>query len=302
MTIRFTAVLATAFALFAAMAQAQPIDDTPRIAVLSAFHPELASLLEAVEEPQSHIVNNVTFTTGKLEGKDAVLFLSGISMTNAAMTVQMALDHFEIEAIVYSGIAGGVDPSLNIGDVVVAERWAPYLDVFIARETADGEYVFPPFFKPQMPNFGPFFPRGVSVFDDGFFGDELRFWFAADAKLLDVAAEVAETVSLEDCVEENGCLSQPPQIVVGGNGVSGSAFVDNAAFRAYTFETFEAQVLDMETAAVAQVATTNETPFIAFRSLSDLAGGGDGENEIGTFFGLAAKNSAAVVRAFLRAL
>jgi len=58
----------------------------------------------------------------------------------------------------------------------------------------------------------------------------------------------------------------------------------------------------METAAVAHVAYANRKPFIAFRSLSDLAGGGEGENEMGTFLQLASDNSAAVVMAFLRAL
>ena len=84
--------------------------------------------------------------------------------------------------------------------------------------------------------------------------------------------------------------------------MSGSAFVDNAAFREHTFETFGARVLDMESAAVAHVAYANGVPFLAVRSLSDLAGGGPGENEIGVFFGLAADNAAAVVRALLRAL
>ena len=58
----------------------------------------------------------------------------------------------------------------------------------------------------------------------------------------------------------------------------------------------------METAAVAMVAHANGKPFIAFRSLSDLAGGGSGENEIRTFFELAADNSARVVIAFLKGL
>ena len=77
--------------------------------------------------------------------------------------------------------------------------------------------------------------------------------------------------------------------------------MDNAAFREYTFKTFEASVLDMETAATAMVAYSNGVPFIAFRSLSDLAGGGDGENEINTFFRIAADNSARVLLAFLAA-
>jgi adenosylhomocysteine nucleosidase len=48
--------------------------------------------------------------------------------------------------------------------------------------------------------------------------------------------------------------------------------------------------------------TPTGVPFIAFRSLSDLAGGGEGANEMGTFMSLAAGNSAALVTAFLEAL
>ena len=76
-----------------------------------------------LEGAATQSVNGVAFTTGTLEGRDVVLFLSGISVVNAAMTVQLALDHFAIERIVFSGIAGGVDPGLNIGDVVIADRW-----------------------------------------------------------------------------------------------------------------------------------------------------------------------------------
>jgi len=50
------------------------------------------------------------------------------------------------------------------------------------------------------------------------------------------------------------------------------------------------------------VAVTNSVPFLAFRSLSDLAGGGAGENEMQTFEKLASENSVAVLRAFLKAM
>ena len=58
----------------------------------------------------------------------------------------------------------------------------------------------------------------------------------------------------------------------------------------------------MESAAVAHVAYANRVPFIAVRSLSDLAGGVEGENQMEIFLGLAAGNAAAVVKALLRAL
>jgi adenosylhomocysteine nucleosidase len=55
----------------------------------------------------TYTVDGIDFESGSLEGKPIVLFLSGISMVNAAMTTQLALDHFLITRVVFSGIAGG---------------------------------------------------------------------------------------------------------------------------------------------------------------------------------------------------
>jgi adenosylhomocysteine nucleosidase len=279
---------------------AETLDTTPRIAVMSAFAPEWVTLQEALSDRKDYTVNGTVFATGTIEGKPVVLFLTGVSMVNAAMTSQLALNHFAIESIVFSGIAGGVDPERNIGDVIVPAQWGQYLDVILAREV-DGTFTPPPFLEAPYPNFGMIFPQNVEVAQAGA-EPESKFWFEVDPELLAVAEKVAAEVTLEDCVEDAQCLSSAPSIHVGGNGVSGAAFVDNAKFREYAFETFQARVLDMESAAVAHVAYANDVPFIAFRSLSDLAGGGEGENQMGTFMGLASANSAAVVKAFIAAL
>ena len=290
-----------ALLLLAAPAAAQTLDDTPRLLVLSAFEPEWQALQAAATDVEEHVVHGNRFLVATLEGRPVVLALSGISMVNAAMTTQMLLDRFEVEGIVFSGIAGGVDPSLAIGDVVVAERWGPYLDAVFARET-DGAFALPPWMSSDFAPYGMIYTRGVEVMRDGLDAPEARFWFPVHEPWLETAREVAEGLALEACGADGECLTEPPEVVVGGGGVSGSVFVDNAAFREHVFETFDARVLDMESAAVAQVAYANDVPFIAFRSLSDLAGGGATENEMPIFLGLAADNSAEVVRAFLDAL
>ena len=89
--------------------------------------------------------------------------------------------------------------------------------------------------------------------------------------------------------------------MVGGNGVSNSFVVADPAYRGWLWTTFEANAVDMETAAVGRVAHEAGVPYIAFRSLSDLAGGGPGANQVDIFFQLAADNAAAVVLAFLTA-
>jgi adenosylhomocysteine nucleosidase len=235
-----------------------------------------------------------------------VLVLTGMSMVNAAMTAQMAIDRFNLTAIVFSGIAGGIDPALNIGDVVVADRWGEYLDVVLARETEPGRFTLPTWAQKLntqvFPNFAMAFPIGVEIAHQGAEKPARQFWFPVDARLLDVARSVVGDAVLRACLPDGTCLSHPPKVVVGGSAVSGTAFVDNANFRKYAFATFQAKAVDMESAAVAHVAAVNGVPYLAFRSLSDLAGGGPGENEEDTFEHLASDNSVAVLRAFMKAL
>jgi adenosylhomocysteine nucleosidase len=273
--------------------------DTPRIAVISAFDSENALLLEKTQKEKVVTKNGIQFTLGKLPGKDVVLVLSGVSMINAAMTTQLTLDSFHISRIIFSGIAGGVNPNLTIGDVVVPAKWGEYLESHFARET-DGKYVVPDYIKKPYPNFLWMFPQTVAVLKSGLDKPEEKFWFDADPEMVALAAKM--TPELSKCSSENVCLDRQPVVKVGGNGVSGQAFVDNAKFRDYAWATFQADALDMETAAVAHVAYVNGVPYLAFRSLSDLAGGGTGENQINTFFKLAANNSASVMLAFLQAL
>lgn len=280
------------------------LDVTPRIAVISAFDAELTLLRAQVQGARSHRIHGVEFTTGELEGRPVVLLLSGISMTNAAMNTQRVLDRFKVTHIVFSGIAGGVNPAVHIGDVAVPQRWASYLEAVFARESAPGRFEPPGWMKDAtLPNYGMVHPRPVGVVSARADKPEPRFWFEVDPAMLAAARQLGD-VALAKCAgpatAPPACLDHAPALVFGGSGVSGSAFVDNAAFRQYTFATFRANVLDMETSAVAQVAYANGVPYLAFRSLSDLAGGDAGENQLGVFFQIAANNSAKVVLAFLR--
>ncbi|HVN55553.1 MAG TPA: 5'-methylthioadenosine/S-adenosylhomocysteine nucleosidase [Anaerolineaceae bacterium] len=276
------------------------LDPTPRLAILSAFDAELARLLSQATDKQTTTLNGRTVTTARLAGQDVLLAPSGESMVNAAMTAQAVLDHFTIRAILFSGIAGGVNPELSIGDVVIPAHWGEYQEQRFARQKGDG---WDPGGPAPFRNFGMMFPQKVGVTRAGATLDreEETFWFEVDPKMLESARKVAETVQLDSCPTLGACLSRAPKVVVGGNGVSGPTFVDNAEYRQWVWTTFHADALDMETAAVAHVAYTNGVPFLAFRSLSDLAGGGPGANEVVTFFQLAADNSARVVMAFLEA-
>lgn len=276
-------------------------DETPRIAVVSAFAPEWQAIRAAVDAEHSVDVNGTEFVTGTLGGKDVVLYMSGVSMVNAAMTTQLALDRYNITSVVFTGIAGSANPALHIGDVVVPERWGQYFEVIAARDR-DGHLTIPRYFSSSHTNFGVFVPRDVDVISSTEDAPQTKFWFEVDPALFALAQKSVLDVALNNCSKGKACLTHVPEVHVGGNGVSSSVFVDNAAMREWAFTNYQAEVLDMESAAVAQVAWTNDIPFIAFRSVSDLAGGGAGQNEMGTFMDLAAENSVRVVNRFLEAM
>jgi adenosylhomocysteine nucleosidase len=281
----------------------QGLDRTPRIAIISAYAPELEALKAQADIERVFVLNGRSVYAGTLAGHKVLLTLSGISMINAAMTTQALIDHFQVQRIIFSGIAGGVNPDLNIGDVVIPARWSEYQENLFARETAPGVFTPPDWFQVTLANYGMMFPQDVDICTAHGTPDEETpvVWFPVDPAMLKVATRVSKTVKLDQCTPEQVCLGTTPVARPGGNGVSGPTFVDNAGYRDYAWGAWQTDALDMESAAVAHVATVNGVPFIIFRSLSDLAGGGPDENEIDVFFQLAANNSAKVMMAFLKA-
>lgn len=205
------AVLAVIFG--ATANAAETLDTTSRTAVISAFEPEWIALQGMLQDRREYLVNGTSFTTGTIEGKPVVLFLSGISMVNAAMTTQVALDRFTIGRIVFSGIAGGVDPDFNIGDVVVPEAWSQYLEAVFAREK-NGTYTLPSFADRSLANYGMIFPQPVEIANH-LGKPEKRLWFPVDAQLLAIARSVSGATPLELCAAKNECLTHKPRIVVG---------------------------------------------------------------------------------------
>jgi len=298
---------------------------SPRIGIVSAFGSEADILLGQTTKKHQYKINGNVFTTGQLEGNRIVIVLTGVSIENASMLTQLMIDHFHVNHLVLSGIAGGVNPDYNIGDVVIPDKWSLPLEVFWNSDsnvpspcdtTGDlsclglklSAFTSQPNSDYQIPTpngavgTGLFmrdtFVRNNSNFPDG----EYKFDYQADPEMLTVAQTV--NPQLDQCGATNPtlCVATQPKVRLGGRGISGPAYLANPDYRSYIFKTVQAVSVDMETAAFAHVAYANEIPFIAFRSLSDLAGGND-IKDVGAFFGsgLAEGNESKVTLGFLQA-
>lgn len=308
---------------------------SPRIGIVSAFGAEADILIAQTQRRRVHTINGKRFTTGVLRGNPVVIVLSGVSMVNSTLVTQQMLDHFRIERLVMSGIAGGVDPANRVGDVTVPDRWAMPMEVFwnadstlpapcgtprdlsclgLSLATGPDGLPLPPYVidGPHGPVETGLYMRQNHVLNSSNApAGAYYFDYPVDAEMLRVASGL--TPRLERCgpkakrpdgsVDDKLCVRETPRLKVGGRGVSATVFLANASYRAYLHRVLQAQTFEMETAALAHVAHSNSVPYIAFRSLSDLAGGEGFDADVGALFssGLAETNEAAVTLAFLDA-
>jgi adenosylhomocysteine nucleosidase len=135
---------------------------------------------------------------------------------------------------------------------------------------------------PKYKNFGYQFPEEMSVVKQGWDSPQQMPYFTVSDNLLKLAQQAVDNVDV---------IKMPSgkeiKVRVGGNGVTGSVFADNAQYRIWLQEVYNAQVTEMESAAVGQVSFVNEVDWIIIRSVSDLAGAQHGKNEESVFDGIA---------------
>jgi adenosylhomocysteine nucleosidase len=298
---------------------------TSRFGIVSAFGNEAELLVAKTTNRHAYHINGNVFTTGMLERNPVVIVLTGQSIENASMITQLLIDHFKIHHLLLSGIAGGLSDANHIGDVVVPDKWALPLEGYwngssevpapcgkVGDLTCVGEklstYTSTPDSDYKVKT--PAGPAGTGLFMRDTFvmsaanspQGEFKFDYAVDPEMLTVARAIKP--ALDRCGPKNRslCVPSQPRLVIGGRGITLSTFLANSDYREYLSQRLSAVSVDLETTAFAHVAYANAIPFLAFRALSDLAGGTD-YKEVGVFFGngLAEANESRVTLAFLQA-
>lgn len=99
-----------------------------KIAIVCAGDREIAPFLPMIENPVVTEKAMLRFCEGTLCGVPVVALYSGVCKVNAAITAQILIDHFHVDAVINAGTAGGIDPSVQLLDTVVSTETA-YHDV-----------------------------------------------------------------------------------------------------------------------------------------------------------------------------
>jgi len=276
---RRTFLGAVGWIVFAALSGSGLQAATSRVlAICAAYPPEIKALHREFGVAEDNgfkltTINGLPFWRGTYSGHDIVVFSTGVSLVNAAYQLQLALERFPITHVLFAGVAGGTDPSLKIGDVVIPERWAYHSEAAYLNDDGKGGYFRPDYLTTTYENFGMIFPTDVGVSREGD-GYKRIPTFSVDPVLLEAARTAAAKLPAMRKAGRNVDVS------VGGTGVAGTVFLDNAKYREWVFRVWQARCADMESTALAQVAYANRKPILIVRGLSDLAGGQHGVNPI----------------------
>jgi adenosylhomocysteine/aminodeoxyfutalosine nucleosidase len=91
-----------------------------KIAIMGAMVEEIEPLLEFFKDYEvvEHAGNKYYLASYK--GLDLVIAYSKIGKVFASLTASVMIEKFGAEKLLFSGVAGAINPSLNIGDLIVA--------------------------------------------------------------------------------------------------------------------------------------------------------------------------------------
>ena len=210
-----------------------------KIGVMTAMPEEMKNLCDKRQFDQK--LGNVKFWQGSISDREIVMASCGLGKVNAAQTACLLINHFQCQCILFSGIAGGLDPKLKPGDVVIAKSVICY----DYGRIENSELIA---YQPgKMPLQGH---------------DETHGYFLQDS----LQTLLKSSFHLQQ-------ISEKALQVVFGTILTGDVFLNCKATRKKLFDQYQAQAIEMEGAAMAQVCQNFHVPWLIVRSLSDLSGG-----------------------------
>ena len=94
-----------------------------RTAIVGAMQEELAAVLALMPDERASTVGGRQFWRGHLHGQDVVAVLARIGKVAAATTATVLIERFQVDRVVFTGVAGGLAAPVQVGDVVVASAF-----------------------------------------------------------------------------------------------------------------------------------------------------------------------------------
>ena len=230
-----------------------------KIGIIAAEQEEFEAILNIAKVEERKEIYELNFVKFKIKDKICVLVKSGVGKVNAARATQILIDNFKPDYIVNVGVAGGLNPMLSIGDIVIGETLVQHdFDI-----TAFGHA------KGYIPGVGE------KIYADDY-----------------LVKKIEEAIG-----------NQEEKVYKYEKGViaSGDIFCTAIPMRDKIYAKFNAECVEMEGAAIGQVCSLCNVPFVVIRSISDTP---NGENEVTyeKFIKLASERCANILKDFVKTI
>lgn len=93
---------------------------TQPIGIIGAMNEEIDVYLKHLLNKKEFKWNIFTFYEGTMQGKNVVIVKSGVGKVFSAMICQKLIDEYKVNSVIFTGIGGSLNNSLNIGDIVIS--------------------------------------------------------------------------------------------------------------------------------------------------------------------------------------
>jgi adenosylhomocysteine nucleosidase len=215
------------------------------LGIMAALPQELGDLIDAMRGAggmQTVTLGQREYHSGEVNGVRCVATLARIGKVAAATTASALIHAFHVDAIIFTGVAGGVHAGVKVGDIVVADT--------LLQHDLDASPLFPRFEVPLL---------GKS-----------RFETSGRLSAALVAACEAFVAERGPALQSSFMVESPR--VHCGLVVSGDRFIaSHAAVSALRDVLPDALATEMEGAALAQVCYEYGVPCAVLRTISDTA-------------------------------
>lgn len=216
----------------------------PRIGIMSAMQEEMQALLNVMVLEQKIHKGSRDYFVGTLFNTDVVLVFSRWGKVASSVTATQLINGFNLSQIIFTGVAGSIDPNVKIGDLVLATS--------CIQHDMDASPLFKKFHIPildlkELPTH-----------------NSESFKRALNQTVKDIQTELSNELIQEFKLEE---LQSHQGLVL-----SGDQFIsESAKLKGLKKELPKALCVEMEGAAIAQVCYEYTLPFTLLRIISDHA-------------------------------
>lgn len=219
------------------------------IGIMAAMYEELNRIVALLENVSEESAGKKTVYSGLLNNQSVVVVFSGWGKVAAATTTAMLIERYAISQLIFTGVAGGIPKHLNIGDIVIGTLFVQH-DMDCAGVLGIKRFEIPLLSLTKIPS-THFLQIQATEAAQKYLTDDLE---------TDVLKEDLEQLNINKPTIHNGLIA------------SGDQFISSAEKQQELLEALpDLLAVEMEGAAVAQVAYEYEIPFIVIRVISDKA-------------------------------